>query len=207
MELPQPPNVEPPGGMEWSQLTGIFPNSPPDSPDHITNVDGVQVGYLFAFSGVGLYQDLEATYQAGLSYHLNLRMLGAGFIAEGDRFEISLYYRDDASVPVPLAITPVEFGLEQFPTVTLLIEQGVSLAEVQPDDAWAGRNIGIQLLATSGVGSGYWDVDAVRLTAVPEPGTWALLALGAGALMLARKRGHRPTPASNPPNGTTRIHR
>jgi hypothetical protein len=165
------------------------------------------VGYLFAFPSVGLYQDLEATYQAGLSYHLNLRMLGGGFIAEGDTFEISLYYRDDASVPVPLALSTVEFGLEQFPTVTRLIDQGVSLAEVQPDDPWAGRTIGIQLLATSGVGSGYWDVDDVRLTAVPEPGTCALLALGAGALMLARKRGHRPTPVSPQADGTPRIDR
>jgi hypothetical protein len=188
IKLPQPPEVTLPGGMEWEQLTGIFPNSPPESADHITNVDGDQVGYLFALPGVGLYQDLEVTYQAGLSYHLTFGMLGGGLIAEGDSIEISLFYRDDANVAVPLAVSPVMFSSEEFPTTTLLIDQGVSLAEVQSDDAWVGRNIGIQFLSTSGEGAGYWDLDNVRLTAVPEPGTWALLALGAGALLLARKR-------------------
>jgi hypothetical protein len=188
IKLPQPPEVSLPGGMEWTQLTGIFPNSPPESPDHISNADGDQVGYVFALPGVGLYQDLDVTYQAGLSYHLTLGMLGGGLIAEGDSFQISLFYRDDASLAVPLAVSPVVFSFEEFPTSTFLIEQGVSVAEVQSDDAWVGRNIGIQFLSTSGEGAGYWDIDNVRLTAVPEPGTWALLALGAGALALARKR-------------------
>jgi hypothetical protein len=192
IKLPQPPEVTVPGGMEWEQLTGIFPNSPPESPDHITNVDGDQVGYLFALPGVGLYQDLDVTYQAGLSYHLTLGMLGGGLIAEGDSFEISLFYRDDANVAMPLAISPVVFTFEEFTTTTLLIDQGVSLAEVQSDDAWVNRNIGIQFLSTSGEGAGYWDIDNVRLTAVPEPGTWALLALGAGALALAQKRRRLP---------------
>lgn len=178
--------------MEWSQLTGIFPNTAPGSSDHITNVDGDQVGYLFAFPEVGLYQDLEVTYQAGLSYHLTLGLFGGGFIAEGDSIEISLYYRDNASLAIPLAVTPLVYSPAEFPTATFLVEQGVTLAEVQAHDDWVGRNIGIQLVATSGSGSGYWDVDHVRLTAVPEPASWSFLVLGIGALAILRRRGRRP---------------
>jgi hypothetical protein len=57
-------------------------------------------------------------------------------------------------------------------------------------DAWAGKPIGVQLIAASGTGVGYWDLDNVRLeaTVVPEPGTWALLGTGAGLLWVAGRR-------------------
>jgi hypothetical protein len=187
-KFPQPDGVTPPGGMEWDQLTGSFPNLDPSSPSYITNADGDQVGYLFALGGVGLYQELDDVYQAGLSYHLAVGLRGGGFIGEGDTLELSLYYRDNQDVVVPIATSAVAYNLADFPPSTLLIDRMVHLPEVGPDDAWAGRNIGIQFLATSGAGNGYWDLDNVRLTAVPEPGSVGLLVLGAATMFLWRRR-------------------
>ena len=63
------------------------------------------------------------------------------------------------------------------------------LPSVLVTDAWAGANIGVQLLSTADFGNmgGYWDVDNVRLTSVPEPASMTLLALGAGAFFLRRR--------------------
>jgi hypothetical protein len=55
-----------------------------------------------------------------------------------------------------------------FPTDTEFVDFQVQLPGVQPGDPWAGRNIGIQLLATPDPNDpsqwgGYWDADNVRL--------------------------------------------
>ena len=65
------------------------------------------------------------------------------------------------------------------------------LPEVQAGDAWAGHNVGIQLLSAYGTGVGYWDVDNVRLVSVPEPATLGLLALGAAGMLIIRSRAQR----------------
>jgi len=188
-KAPEPPGVPLPPGVTWDQLAGVFPNTAPGSPDHIDNVDGAQAAYMFAVPGVALFQDsFGPTYEVGMSYSLTVGILGGGGITEGSTFQISLYYRDGGNNIVNIASTPVTYTAAGFPTATHLIDFNVALGEVQSGDAWVGRNIGIQLLASGGTGAGYWDLDNVRLSAVPEPGTVALLALGLGGLAFTRWR-------------------
>jgi hypothetical protein len=174
------------------QATGLFDNTPTGSVDHIDNVDGAQVGFVFAAPGVGLFQDLSGTFEVGMSYDLTLGIIGGGGGApEGAGFEISLFFRDGLNAIVPIGSTPIVYNPANFPTTTHLIDYAVQLSPVQASDAWAGQNIGVRLLSTSGTGVGYWDVDNLRLTTVPEPATPALLVLGAGGLLMAYRRRRR----------------
>ena len=188
---PQPPQVPLPGGITWEQLSGVFPNTAPIEPTHIDNMTGNQAAYLFAIPGVALFQQLSTTFEIGKSYNLTLGILGGGGIAEGSSFLMSLYYLDGANGPVTLGATPITYTAAGFLNPTHLYDYSVDLGEVQAGDAWAGQNIGIQLVSTFGTGAGYWDVDSVRLVAVPEPATIGLLALGVGGLLAVKLRSRR----------------
>lgn len=190
-KTPQPPQVPLPGGITWDQLSGVFPNTAPVEPNHIGNMTGNQAAYLFAIPGVGLSQQLNATFQIGQSYNLTLGILGGGGIAEGSSFLMSLYYLDGGNNQVTLGATPITYTAAGFSNPTHLYDYSATVGEVQAGDAWAGQRIGIQLLSTFGTGQGYWDVDNVQLTSVPEPTTIGLLALSAGGLLAARLRSRR----------------
>ena len=192
LKPPQPAGIPLPSGITWDQLSGVFPNTASGSPDHIDNVDGNQAAYMFAIPGVALYQNaFNATYQVGVSYTLSLGILGGGGITDGSSFQVSLYYRDSGNNPVTVASTDITYSTATFPNSTHLQGVFMNAPAVKAGDAWAGKNIGVQLLSASGTGAGYWDVDNVRLasTVIPEPGTVGLLTLGAaGLLMLGRTR-------------------
>ena len=84
------------------------------------------------------------------------------------------------------------YSAANFPTNSPLnlVDYQVNVPTVQTGDAWAGKNIGIQLLSTSPIElatGGNWDFDNVRLTAVPEPSSLALC-LFAGGLFISRIR-------------------
>lgn len=175
------------GGASWDQVSGVFANPPVGQATRKANIDGNQALYLFALPTAGLTQTLSATYEAGVSYTLTLGVTGGGGnLPEGSTFLLGFYYVDGASA-VPLGATTVTHSLATFPTTTSFVDFSATVPTVGAGDAWAGKPIGLQLIATSGTGVGYWDLDNVRLeaTVVPEPGTWALLGTGAGLLLVA----------------------
>lgn len=202
-ETPQPAWFDPAdfGGMTWDQMSGAFPNPPPGDPSHIDNADGQQAAYLFAVPTVGLFQDhgsvawnesapshgFDATYTVGVGYELTVGVLASSGMGAGAGLQIRLYYRDSADSLVTIAARDIVFSEAEFPTTTHLNDYQVSLPIVGAGDAWAGQKIGVGLLVTTPGGS-YWDVDNVRLEAIPEPGTVALLGLGLGAMYVASRR-------------------
>lgn len=178
------------GGITWDQLSGVFANPPVGQPTRKTNIDGNQALYLFTLPSAGLTQVLAASYEVGMSYELTVGVSGGGGgMAEGTLFQLGLFYLDGAT-PVQIGGTMVSYSATAFPATTTFVDQTFSLGEVLPGDAWAGKQIGIQLVAANGTGAGYWDLDNVRLEAnvVPEPGTWALLGLGCGLVGVASWR-------------------
>lgn len=189
-------------GIFWIQTAGVFLHG-----GSYGNAVGDQAAYLFSFPEVGLFQDYDtmdwndaapthdfnATFEVGKSYNLSLGVFGKGFsgnMTEGSMLELSLYYRDGTAAIVPVESTVITYTAAQFPNVAPLnlIDFSVNVPTVQPGDAWANQHIGIQIKSLFGTGDGYWDMDNLRLTAVPEPATTGLLALGlAGWLVMRRK--------------------
>jgi len=150
-----------------STNTGVFANTPSDSPDHIVNADGSQLAFLGSQEGNALEQDLTATYKIGCDYQLTVAVGVSGRFPPSsaepvDAFELVLYYRD-ANEPVDIVHQAVEaIGL----SVTQLTDFSLYLPTVQPGDACAGKTIGVALRAT-GMPGGFWDLDHVRLLESP----------------------------------------
>jgi HpiC1 cyclase len=148
---------------EASTNTGVFLNTAADSPDHVANADGLQLAFLGSQQGNGLEQDLAATYKAGSAYRLTV---GVGVSmrfppsteAPVDNLELVLYYRD-GNEPVDVASqTVAATGL----SATQLQDFSVYLPTVEPNEAWAGKTIGVAIRA-AGAPGGFWDLDNVRL--------------------------------------------
>ncbi|PYI81770.1 MAG: hypothetical protein DME26_19265 [Verrucomicrobia bacterium] len=190
-------------GITWDQTAGVFVNTPVGQANHIDNMDGNQGAYMLAFPQVALFQDYNSTdwnhpspphdfnaiFQVGMSYKLTVSVIGGGGgMPEGTSMQLSLYYRDGASNMVTVAATPIIHSLATFPTNTHFVDFEVNVPTIQAGDAWAGQNIGIQLLSAAGTGQGYWDVDNVRLLEVPEPAVLVLLVLGLGGMFVMRPR-------------------
>ncbi len=183
-KTPKPDWYDEGGGFLWIDLTGAFKNTPPTSPDHLDNCDGKQAIWMFAVPGAGLFQDYESTdstntppthafnarFEAGKSYALTAAINGGGGgMSNGATMQISLYYRDLASNMVTVAATSITNSSELFSNHTHLIDFQAYVPTVKSGDAWAGRNIGIQLLSTvsSNLQGGYWDLDNIRLSELP----------------------------------------
>ena len=180
-KLPQPTS------SQTSQAVGLFYNAPNNPGNTIDNGDGFQVAYVFNIPGFGFQQLLssaDGVFQVGNSYSLTVGLTANSAVTSSDTFALTLYYLN-GTTPVAVGETDVLGG---FSTKTHLFDSSLTIPAVQPTDAWAGKAIGIQLSVASGSGSGYWDVDNVRLTStttVPEPSTWALFAVGLGGLCFA----------------------
>ncbi len=201
-EFPKPPWYDESGPFLWDQVTGVFKNTPPGSVDHLVNCDGAQAAYLFAEPEVGFFQDygsydwndpeptraFDVRYQAGQSYRLTVGVVGGGGnMLDGVTLELSLYFRDDANQVIPVAVTTVTNSPTLTPGRTNLADFSVVLPVVKPTDPWAGRHIGIQILSTVSfeLRGGYWDVDHVRLEAIPESVPTLKVALTESDLLLS----------------------
>jgi hypothetical protein len=181
-----------PGGLTWNDLAGVFPNTASGAPDHIDNMDGNQGAYLISIPGVGFTQDLGVNYGVGVSYSLNLGVIGGGGgMPEGSSLLLGMFYRDAGNNIVTIGGAPITFTAAAFPTTTHFLDFTFNLPAVQAGDAWAGHAIGLEVLCTGGTGAGYWDVDNIRFQAVPEPSSMLLVGLGVGGMVvmgLRRKR-------------------
>jgi hypothetical protein len=170
---------------QWYQGVGTFLNHG----NVIDNTDGSQEAFLFSSPGLGLYQDLAATYQVGRSYHLVVAFEGGGYgMAAGVPVGIVLYYRDNVGQMVPVG-SATYLNANTTNPLTHLTDCPLDIPAVGAGDAWAGKSIGVEIVATNDFTAmgGYWDLDNVRLTSsVPEPACAALLLAGAG--MLIRRR-------------------
>lgn len=174
------------GGTFWNQLTGAFKNTPASSADHIDNCDGDQAIWLWVIPEVAIFQDydsvdwndpapthaFDARFEAGSSYQLTVGVLGSGGgMLEGASLEIGLYYRDASSNRVIVAATSITNSPVLFPNNTHFVDFQVRVPVVTSADPWAGQHIGVELRSTvsTNLQGGYWDLDNVRLTAIPPP--------------------------------------
>jgi hypothetical protein len=177
---------------------GLFINTPVGMADHIDNVEGSQVGFIFASQNTALFQDLttpDAVFAPGLAYQLQVNLWGGGSLLDNSEFLVQLYYRDAQNVKTVFATRTVVFDSAIDPNpINHLFEQTLITAIVQPSDPWANKQIGIQLAAGVSYltpGFAYWDVDNVRLSSVPEPTSVIVLAIGAAALLSRGRRNRR----------------
>lgn len=175
---PQPAwYVDPTGQFPWEALMGQFQNTTNGNPAHITNMEGNQAAYLFAYPDAAIFQDytspdheFAAAYEPGKAYALTVGVIGGGGgMTNNATLELSLYYRDTNGSKVTVAATTITNSLDLFPTNTYFTDFQVRVPTVTTNDPWAGKHIGIQLSSTVGFDKmgGYWDVDNIRLTASP----------------------------------------
>lgn len=164
---------------DWYNTTGVFYNVP-DVSTTIDNVDGEQAAFLFATPGVEIYQDLEAKYEAGLSLRLTVALQGGGMgMTVGNPLEIRLYYRDGLGERIVVgSVVATNTTDESLPHLRHLDDVTLDIPVVSPLDSWAGRNVGIQIVSPPQASGGFWRLDNVRLEAIPEPASAALLAAG-----------------------------
>ena len=179
-------------GFQWIQTAGIFYDTNP-----YVNRDGIQCAYMLSFPQVTLFQDgtsgFSATYGVGQSYTMTLGVFGKS-LTPNNSLQLSLYYRDAGNNVITVGSpTTITYNPATFPTTAPLnlVDYSVTIPAVQAGDAWAGKNIGIMIQVTaSDFNGGYWDMDNIRLTSVPEPGVASLAVLGICGFV-AQRRTHR----------------
>jgi hypothetical protein len=184
-KAPKPAWYQEGQGFLWTQLVGLFKNTPVTSADHIVNCHGNQAAWLFAVPEVAMFQDydsldwndLEPTrafdvrFEPGKSYTLTVAVMGGGGgMLTGATLELALYYRDAASNAVVVAATTVTNLPTIFSNNNYLLDFSVRTPPVRATDPWANQQLGIRLLSTvtTNLQGGYWDVDNVRLVSQGE---------------------------------------
>ena len=108
-------------------------------------------------------QDLEAIYEVGCDYRLTVGVGVSGRFPPSaeepvDTLDLVLYYLDGPNSVDIVSTTVAATGLSS----TQLQDFSVYLPAVGPNDAWAGKTVGVAIRATGAAG-GFWDLDNVRL--------------------------------------------
>ena len=160
-------DVDPEG---LSRNTGVFPNTEPNSFDHIVNADGNQLAYLFSEAGNALEQYLSATYKARYDYRLTIAVgissrRPPSILEPVGTLELALYCHDGTKLMDIVSETIEATGF----TPTQLQDFSLYIPTVLSDDAWANKTIGVAIRAT-GLPGGVWIIDNVRLAeSLPDP--------------------------------------
>lgn len=163
--------------LTWDSVAGIFPNAPAGDPRHITNADGNQVAYAFAFPEAGITQTLSTSFVAGMSYTLTFGIRGGGSLAEGTQFLAGLQYFDGTDWTN--AGATVVTATANYNTLTELQPVTVNTGTIAAGSPAVGKPIRVILEGTSfsaSSGLAYWEADNTQLTAVPEPESYAVIA-------------------------------
>jgi hypothetical protein len=173
------------GGFSWTQLAGAFKNTPAGNFDHIDNCDGEQAIWVFAVPGAGVFQDyasldwndanpthaFNARFEVGKAYRLTIGVIGmGGGMSNGVTAEVSLYFRDAASNQIAVATAAITNSPLIFSNRTHFVDFTAAAPIVRAGDAWAGQQIGVQILSTvtTNLQGGYWAFDNVRLESLAE---------------------------------------
>ncbi|MCC5828634.1 MAG: PEP-CTERM sorting domain-containing protein [Phycisphaeraceae bacterium] len=188
--------------------TGVFTNPPEDSPMHLAGVDGQQMAFIAARdpanipsgeSSIAIHQTLGHNYQQGKHYVLTIGVAPASDLmypsapraynpnnpdpdAPPAELTFRLYYEHDQQRLTVASATVLSTQVQQ----NVMIDFELISTTVDASDPWLGQPIGIEIAPTLGL-SGYWNLDNVRLTQVPEPATATLVGL-AGLALLRRRR-------------------
>jgi hypothetical protein len=182
-KTPKPADYDESGGFLWTQLTGIFMNTPVGATDHLDNCDAANAVWLFNVPKAGFFQDYNSfggndtstshqfneIYKPGKAYVLTVGVNGGGGnMPAGATLLIALYYRDGGNNMVTVASTTVVNNLTNFPNHTHLTEYQVQLPVVKGTDAWCGQHVGVLFYSNvdPALQGGYWDLDNVRITAL-----------------------------------------
>jgi hypothetical protein len=164
----------------WAAEYKAAPYSALFGEGYVTPSQGVNVGYLNPGSSDWrpyLYQTLGTTYQAGLDYQLTVAAsIYQNPINAGQFLSIQLGYwsGDPDGQAGPIIVAERQISGSELAAGTMLDFTATAYAVSgdavgKPIVVYLGRAIG----STTGP---QWDVDNVRLSSVPEPGTLALLA-------------------------------
>jgi hypothetical protein len=172
-----------------SQTAGNFVNTAVGQPNHINNLDGNQAAFILSAPTINFYQNLTATYTVGQQYTFSFGTISEAPV--GDTLNLIAYYLN-AGTMVPVATDTVTSQATN--DITTLLYSSVTTPVVKSTDAWAGQPIGIEVAigvggTAQGGQDGDWDVDNITaVSAVPEPATAGLMALGLGVLLHRRRR-------------------
>ncbi len=160
-ETPQPYWYDPSefDGSPWDDLVGTFynvanyTNSTATNSSYIDNCNGAQAVFLFALPEVGIFQSLDATYKPGKSYTMTVGLIGGGGgMTNGSTIDLYLYYVDDSGGTNIIGDTTVTNTIGNFPDETHFVDFSVSISNVQSTNAWAGKPIGLEIVATPSFG-------------------------------------------------------
>lgn len=175
-----------------AQQLGVFDNTAEGSGDYVDNVDGGQMAFMFPGASNTLFQNLsgpESTFAIGEVYVFTIGAGGSSGLPPDAQLRLRLYYLDDLNNKVTVKSTSFAFDPQLDPgSINHLYDYSVVSDPVQAGDAWAGKQIGIEIATPGSPAFAYWDLDKARLATVPEPSTLIFGGMCLAGFALRRNR-------------------